>query len=137
MTPAEFAGKLERFNKRFPSELDTAQKRVGNEAVKIAQKWSSGDQTTAQLRLDDHPYATRHAHAAQSGLINNQHDTFLDGWYFDPDKKQLRNEDPIGHFLQDGTWKMYARDILGAIRTDLQPIMRDEVRKAIKRSLRA
>jgi len=140
VTPAEFADKLDRVVAIYPAEMEKAQSRVGAAAVKIARKWSSGTTKLAQLAADDHPYAKRHAHSAQSGLINRQTTekgsaSFFSGWYYDVGSRALRN--PHGSWLEEGTPTMVARDILGAISRDLRPIMRREQRNAIRRSLKA
>jgi len=135
MTPAELADKMDRIAARMSPDLEQAQEQIGAEAVKIGQFWSSGGRSLVQLRADDHPYATRHGQYTGSALVNRQGGTFFSGWYYDAARKALVN--PHGSRLQEGTPTMVARDILGAIERDLQPIKRREIRAAIKRSMKA
>jgi hypothetical protein len=137
VTPAEMAAKLNRIAAALPRELATGQAKVGKAGIRIAHYWSSPVVTPEQLAARGHPYRKAVGDYSTSPAVHRQTGTFFANWRYDPAGKRLVNATPYGQDLQQGTATMAARDILGAIRTQLRPILHAESRRAIERSLKA
>lgn len=136
MTPDQLSKEMKQKAQNLKRELDKAQRTVGKHAVKIARRQSSGRLSTAQLAAMDHPYATRHGVRTMAGLINYQTGTFFNAWRYDHGRKLLVNPVDYGFFLQHGSSRMNRRRLLEEIKGQLKPVMKKEVKRALRRAMK-
>ena len=112
------------FAEKFKADVRKADYKTARDGVTVAQKYSSGPFSLAELARMDHPYARRHSAALlPPSIINAQTGKFKAAW---DAKKQpvptIFNSDPIAIFLEKGTRYMVARPIDKVIIKALQPI---------------
>jgi hypothetical protein len=142
-TPREAEVLLRRRVEAVDRAVRDSEKATLADALKIAQKLSSGPFTTAMLRALGHPYSRRRPNPpADPAIINVQTGAFRAGWKATGPfnsrgglVSRLRNLSPYAGFLFSGTSRMIARPIAQAIQGRVRDLRYRRMREAVNRAL--
>lgn len=152
LTLDELADRFNHAAVALPRHALDAEKRTLTDARIRAEFWSSGGESLAAMRKDDHPHARRHGHRRRDRtMINRQSGEFAASWDEEPPtlnlfgtEARLHNAapharylfDPDSEFADGGTRFMFGRDVPAQIESDISG--RRELRhvEALLRSFR-
>lgn len=119
-TPKQFAHRLRQRRSRLVKDLEEAARATGKDLLTEARRLSRGTISTAESRMLDYLYATRHGGSRVPGdpaIINFQQGDFYMGWHLLPLRwtaggdlrLTLRNDSEAARWLLEGTKYAIAR----------------------------
>lgn len=139
---------LQRYAAKIP--VATSQKLLYASAVILrgiynrAVDRSTGTTKTAQLRLEDHPYARRHGRPRRDpSIINVQSGLFISQWARNGPMPhaagahgEVSNDTPYAQFLESGTIRMFQRPLTERVVKELEPWATRELARALREAIR-
>jgi hypothetical protein len=137
-------GQIQRQLQALRVEIRAAERRSALDTLSVAERLSSGQVSTRQLRRAGHPYARRHGTPLLNpAIINDQGGPFARSWLLrDPQSENgeettaIVNTDPVGDYLASGTKVMFARPLPDAVVKEVKPRREERVRRAIEKAFK-
>ncbi len=131
---------IKRDAERMAKLIEAAERRSADTGVKIAKDFSSGRKSSAQLRREGHPFATRHGSPQDPPeVINTQRGDFKAAWKTlakvvkGQSVPVVSNKSRVSDFLKKGTSKMFARPIDEAVGKTLEPIRMENLKRELSK----
>lgn len=143
MSPEALARELERVGAELHDAARSAVSETLESAQALAQRYSSGPLSRADLIAQDHPYARRHgAPQAEPSIINVDTGRFRDAWEIDGPSEAggtvrgaLWNASPEAEFLETGTTFMFERPIADRVALEIEPVFQEKAERRISEVL--
>lgn len=144
MSPDEFARQLEQMGSQFERSASVAITETLEAAKELAQRYSSGPLSQAELAALDHPFARRHGTPQlDPSIVNVETGRFRDSWEMEGPNEQgggmhgaLWNSSPEAVFLETGTRYMFERPIADRVQVEIEPVFQANVERQLTLLLR-
>lgn len=136
------ARELKKFSRDLDRNIGKAEAKTAKVGLRQAIKQSSGRITTAQLRKEDHPYATRHgAPRRDPSTINEQKGDFKRDWMIQGGGNirngvAIVNYNPIAQYLAEGTPRMFKRSLEAKVIDAMVKVREKNLDTAVKSAMK-